>query len=96
MNSFRVTKGVLIACVVLIICLAGACAYKGGMVLPDVLVPNATYVGSEECAICHEDVFEYYRKTIHSKVRSFSWQAGQGDAKVPWAGQCPHSIERQD
>ena len=33
--------------------------------------PGAFYVGSEECAVCHEDVFEYYRKSVHFKIRDF-------------------------
>jgi DmsE family decaheme c-type cytochrome len=64
-------KGVMTLSVAVIICLGGACAYKSGMVLPVFPVPDATYVGSEECAVCHDDVFEYYRRTVHYKVRSF-------------------------
>jgi DmsE family decaheme c-type cytochrome len=39
--------------------------------MPVVPVPDATYVGSEGCAVCHEDVFEYFRKTVHYKIRRF-------------------------
>ena len=55
----------------------GACAQYINQVAPIVPVPDATYVGSEECAVCHEDVFEYYRRTVHFKIRSFE-VAGQG------------------
>ena len=64
-------KNILVLAPCLWIVCAGGCAHKGGIENPLNRVPGATYVGSEECAICHDDVFEYYRKTIHSKVRSF-------------------------
>ena len=56
--------------------LAGACARYGSFVPPQVPLPEANYVGSEECAVCHEDVFQYYQKTVHYKVRYFE-VAGQ-------------------
>ena len=38
--------------------LAGACAHYDSFVVPVVPLPEANYVGSEECAVCHEDVFQ--------------------------------------
>jgi len=73
----NVLKGFLSIVVTLSICMLGACAQYINQVAPIVPVPDATYVGSEECAVCHEDVFEYYRRTVHFKIRSFE-VAGQG------------------
>ena len=53
------------------ICAICACAQYSNTVMPVVPVPDATYVGSEGCAVCHEDVFEYFRKTVHYKIRRF-------------------------
>lgn len=49
----------------------GACVQYGTPVMPVVPIPDATYVGSEGCAVCHEDVFEYFRKTVHYRLRRF-------------------------
>ena len=62
---------VLLKLGVLLTILAGACATYDTFVAPVVTFPDANYVGSEGCAVCHEDVFEYYRKTVHYKVREF-------------------------
>lgn len=59
------------AAFLLFCCIAGACAQYRLSVSPDVPFPDANYVGSEECAVCHDDVFEYYRKTVHFRVRGF-------------------------
>ncbi len=55
---------------------SGACAPQRDILAPLHRIPDATYVGSEECAVCHDDVFAYYRKTIHYRVRAFE-VAGQ-------------------
>lgn len=56
---------------IMLVSAAGACAPHRDVRSPVHLIPDATYVGSEECAVCHDDVFEYYRKTIHYRVRAF-------------------------
>jgi len=35
------------------------------------VIPEATYVGSEQCSICHEDVFELYHQTVHAHIKPF-------------------------
>ena len=55
----------------LFICMIVACVHYTGPGEPLIPVPDATYVGSEECAVCHEAVFEYFRKTVHFKIRPF-------------------------
>ena len=57
---------------VMVICLWGGCMpFRDDISPARTIIPDATYVGSEECAVCHDDVFEYYRKTIHYRVRAF-------------------------
>jgi len=63
--------------IVLFMCIMGSCAkYIITPVATIAPVPDATYIGSEECAVCHEDVFAYYRRTVHFKIRYFE-VAGQ-------------------
>lgn len=71
MDFSRHTNGVLIFCAACIICLMGACSYTDITVLPALPAPDATYVGSEGCAVCHDEAYEYYRRTVHYKVRYF-------------------------
>ena len=71
MSFFSLSKNVFLRMMLLFMLLAGACANYDSFVIPVVPLPDANYVGSEECAVCHEDVFEYYRKTVHYKVRDF-------------------------
>jgi DmsE family decaheme c-type cytochrome len=61
----------LTAVVALFICLLAACAKYMNPVTTVVAVPGADYIGSEACAVCHEDVFEYFRKTVHYKIAYF-------------------------
>lgn len=70
------SKRLLVKALLLLTGLVGACTHYGRFVTPHVPLPEANYVGSEECAVCHEDVFQYYRKTVHYKVRYFE-VAGQ-------------------
>ena len=56
---------------IMVVCLGSACTTYRDVLAPVQRVPGATYVGSEECAVCHDDVFEYYRRTIHYRVRAF-------------------------
>ena len=70
---------ILFCCsIVLLICIVGACTkyFDSSSIIPVIPQIDATYVGSEACAVCHEDVFEYYRRTVHFKIRSFE-VAGQ-------------------
>ena len=72
----EIPKWLLASIITLSIGMMGACAQYNSSVPPVVPLPDATYVGSEECAVCHEDVFEYFRRTVHYKIRSFE-VAGQ-------------------
>lgn len=71
MDIPQTTQFSLFKTAILFMILAGGCASYDSFVAPVVTFPDANYVGSEECAVCHEDVFEYYRKTVHYKVREF-------------------------
>jgi len=67
----KISKRFLAIVIIILISMMGACAQYINQVTLTVAVPDATYVGSEECAVCHEDVFEYYRRTVHFKIRGF-------------------------
>ena len=71
-----ISKGFKALIITLFMCIVGACAHYVNSVAPVMPQIDATYVGSEACAVCHEDVFEYFRSTVHYKIRSFE-VAGQ-------------------
>jgi len=73
----KTSKRLLITVIAAFISIMAACAQYSSTIAPVVILPDATYVGSEACAVCHEDVFEYFRETIHYKIRSFEVAAGQ-------------------
>ncbi len=56
---------------ILVLIIAAACVRYTDQIKLAIPFPDATYVGSEECAVCHEDVFEYFKKTVHFKLRDF-------------------------
>lgn len=73
MKSFKknIPQTPLAIAIALSICVMYACVQYAAPDTQSVLFPDAFYVGSEECAVCHEDVFEYFSKTVHYKIRSF-------------------------
>jgi len=66
-----IRKWFITALTAVLVVVIGACARYINSVSTVVSITGADYVGSEACAVCHEDVFEYFRKTVHYKIAYF-------------------------
>ncbi len=62
------------------------------------VIEGATYVGSEACADCHEDVVNDFKHTIHGKLAGFELKANmaQGGACEACHGPASKHIDEED
>jgi len=73
-------------CALLLLAFLAACAGVLRLPPPEPMIPGTDYVGTETCAMCHEEVVRDFKKTDHGRIFLMDREGIQGCESCHGAG----------